>query len=153
LKPADVRSTFSRGSRIGPARARLLIFVGRLVSGTLFILGILGMLRTGADEFGSDSAEQFVIFTVHPLTAVVWTVLGVVGIAMVTEPARARLYLAGAGLVLIVWGILGLALDGSPSQLFVRDTPLIVLHLVGGAISLAAVLVPLPERAERMAQG
>jgi hypothetical protein len=139
-------------SQIGPARARLLLSTGRLISGTFLILGILGMLRTGGDELGEDSAAQLLIFTVHPLTAIVWTILGVVGVVMATDPARARRYLIGAGALLVAWGVLGLALDGEPSQMFVRDAHLIALHLIAGAVSLAAALAPLPERAEEAAE-
>lgn len=145
---ADARPWRSEDSRTGDARTRLVLFTGRLISCALLFLGILGMLRTGSDDFGGDSAEQLWIFTVHPLTAVVWTILGVAGVAMVARPAWAGRYLAFTGVLLLAWGVLGLALDGSASQLFVRDVPLVVMHLAGGVICLAAVLAPLPGRGD-----
>jgi len=146
---AGARPSLPEGSRTGDARTRLVLFTGRLISCALLFLGILGMLRTGSDDLGGDSAEQLWIFTVHPLTAIVWTILGVVGVAMAASPLWARRYLAFTGVLLLIWGVLGLALGGSGSQLFVSDVPLVVMHLVGGAICLAAVLA---RRAGRPAQ-
>ena len=42
--------------RIGAARARVLLGTGRLVSATYLMLGILGMLRTGADDLNGLTA-------------------------------------------------------------------------------------------------
>jgi hypothetical protein len=132
--------------QIGAARARLLLAVGALVSCTFLALGILAMLRTGARGLGSDHAVPFAIFTVHPLTAIIWTALGVVGVAMSAVPRGAQLYLAWAGALLVVWGLLGLLLDGEPSKVFVRDMSMVTLHLVAGGIALVAAWAPLPER-------
>jgi hypothetical protein len=122
---------------ITKARAHRLTVTGNLVSGTFLILGILGMLRTQFDE-----TLDLTIFRVHPLTAVIWFVLGVVGVAMCVDARRAQVFLAGAGALLVLWGLLCLALDGTPSDLFARDRALIVLLLVSGAASLTVALAP-----------
>lgn len=136
--------------QIGAARARLLLAVGALVSCTFLALGILGMLRAGARGLGSDQAVPLAIFSVHPLTAIIWTALGVVGVAMSAVPRSAQLYLAWAGAVLVGWGLLGLLLDGEPSKVFMRDLSMVTLHLVAGGVALVAAWTPLPERLERV---
>ncbi len=107
------------------------------MSCTLLALGILGMLQTKL-----ETTEDLTVITVHPLTAVVWFALGVVGVAMSIEARRARLYLVGAGALLTLWGLLCLVLDGTPSDLFARDPALVALLLVAGVGSLAVALVP-----------
>jgi hypothetical protein len=126
-------------------RARALVATGRLVSGVLLIIGILGMLDTRLDE-----TAVLVVFTIHPLTAVVWFVLGVAGVAMSVDARLAQLYLASTGALLVVWAILGLVLDGSPSDLFARDAQLIALHLVGGLLALGVAVAPPVGRLERV---
>jgi hypothetical protein len=130
-------------------RAALVVLMARIVSGVLFALGLLGMLKTGTDDLGSDSAEHMFVFTVHPLTAIVWLALGLVGMGMATDGIRARRYLIPVGLILLVWGILALAGAGSATQLFVDDGHVIALHLVGAAASLLVALAPVPGWAAR----
>jgi hypothetical protein len=121
-----------------------MVLVGNLISCTLLALGIIGMLQTKL-----ESTEDVTIITVHPLTAVVWFILGVVGVAMCLEARRARLYLVATGAVLALWGLLCLALDGTPSDVFARDPALVALLLVGGVLSLAVALAPPVARLER----
>ncbi len=90
------------------ARGRAIIGMSRVVSGVLFSLGLLGLLKSGTD----NSPEQLFVFTIHPFTALVWLVLGLVGIAMSVAPERAQLYLVGTGVILLVWAALCLALGG-----------------------------------------
>lgn len=130
------------GASIASERARLGASVSRLVAGSLLLLGILGLLRTA----GNGGTEALTIFTVHPLTALAWTVLGLVGVAMSTSPDRARRYLIGAGGLLVAWAVLGLLLDGEPSDLFVRDAELIALHGVLGLLALGTALTDAPAR-------
>jgi hypothetical protein len=132
-------------------RTGVVVLVARIVSGALFALGLLGMLKTGTDDLGSDSAEHMFVFTVHPLTAIVWLVLGLVGMGMATDGIRSRRYLVGTGVLLLVWAVLALAGAGSATQLFVDDAPLVALHLVGAVASLAVSLVPVPRWAARVA--
>ena len=128
----------------GDARARHLVAVGNLVSGALFIMGILGMLQTQLEE-----TADLTVIRVHPLTAVVWFALGVVGIAMCLQARRARVYLIGTGALLTAWGLLCLALDGSPSDVFARDKGLVAVLLAGGLLSLGVALAPPVVRPER----
>ena len=130
---------------ITAARGRALVVIGRLLSGTLLSLGILGMLKTKLDE-----TVELTVFTVDPVTAVVWLVHGVVGVAMSVDARLAQLYLAWTGGLLVVWALLGLTLDGSPSDLFARDPALIVMHLVGGLLALTVALAPPVGRLERV---
>ncbi len=115
-----------------------------MISCTLLLLGIVGMLMTRLEE-----TEELAVFTVHPLTAVVWFVLGVVGVAMSVDARRAQVYLAATGGLLVLWGLLCLALDGSPSDVFARDPELVALLLVGGAVSLVVALTSPVARLDR----
>jgi hypothetical protein len=118
-------------------RGRRLVATGNLVSCTFLALGIIGMLETRLDE-----TEDLTIVTVHPLTAVVWFALGVVGVALSIDARRAQVFLAAAGALLVLWGLLCLVLDGSPSEVFARDPALVALLLVAGAVSLVVSLTP-----------
>ena len=129
---------------ISKGRAHRLVMIGNLVSCTFLALGIVGMLQTKLED-----TQDLTVITVHPLTAVIWFLLGVVGVAMSIEARRARLFLIGAGALLTVWGLLCLALDGTPSDLFARDAALVALLLVAGVMSLAVAFVPPLGRLDR----
>ena len=81
------------GVSIALDRDRLMMTVGRFVAGLLLLLGIVAVLRTK----GQGGTWALAIFTVHPLTALVWAALGLVGVAMSTSIERTRRYLTGAG--------------------------------------------------------
>jgi uncharacterized protein DUF4383 len=123
---------------ISTARAERIAqtVVGQIVSCGALGLGVLELLRTGGARHTSD----LFIFTIHPLTAVVHTALGIVGVAMVARPSTTRPYLIGAGALLVLWGLLALLLGGEPSAFFVRDAALVALHMVVGAVALVAAL-------------
>ena len=122
---------------ISKARAHSLIVAGNLVSCAFLALGIVGMLQTKLQD-----TQDLTIITVHPLTALIWFLLGMVGVAMSVEPGRARLFLGGAGALLTLWGLLCLLLDGTPSDLFARDPALVALLLVAGVGSLVVAFAP-----------
>lgn len=126
------------------ARTRAIAATARTVSGIAVTLGLLGVLNTGLDELGSDSAETLFVFLVHPLTAIAWLSIGLVGIPMATEPERARRFLTVVGGLLLAWALLALAAGDGATQMLTRDRELIVLHLVGGAVSLLVAVGPLP---------
>jgi hypothetical protein len=126
------------------ARARAIAATARTVSGVAVALGLLGVLNTGLDELGSDSAETLFVFLVHPLTAIAWLLIGLVGIPMATETERARRFLAVVGALLLAWALLAVAAGDGATQMLTRDRELIVLHLVGGAVSLLVAVGPLP---------
>jgi Domain of unknown function (DUF4383) len=125
-----------------PDGAPLTVTVCRLVSGLLLLLGIVSVLRT----VGQGGTWALAVFTIHPLTGVVWTALGVVGIAMSTSVERARRYLVGAGTLLVAWAVLCIVLDGRPSDFFVRDPDLIALNGLCGLLALATALTDIPAR-------
>lgn len=121
------------------ARGRLLMATGHTVSGLFLALGILAALRTHLDQ-----TAQLAMFTVSPAIAAVWLVLGIVGVSAVVSPRPARIYLLVAGALLLLWGALGLLIggDGGAGEMFVRDVPLVTLHLVAGAVALAVCGIP-----------
>lgn len=121
-------------------RSRALIGAGRFASALLFSLGLLGVLKTGTDE----GTLKLFTFTVHPLTVVVWLILGLVGIAMSVDAGRAQIYLIATGTILVAWGLLALAVGGGATDALARDTSTLVLHLVGGGACLFVALGPLP---------
>ncbi|WP_217915043.1 DUF4383 domain-containing protein [Miltoncostaea marina] len=127
----------------GP-RARAVTAIGRLVSGLLVTLGLLGVLKTSLDDLGSDSAEEFLVFTVHPLTGLAWLLLGLVGVAMCARTAGCRAYLVGAGVLLALWALLAVAIGDSATQLLTRDGDVVALHLALAALSLLAAAAPFP---------
>jgi Domain of unknown function (DUF4383) len=124
------------------ARARRLVAIGNLISGVYAMLGLLGMLLT---QMQSD--EVLAVIPVTPASSVVYLVIGLVGVAMSVEPARAQLYLAGTGGLLVLWGLLCLAVGGS--DVFPRDAALVALLLSSGALALATALAPPLARLDR----
>lgn len=131
------------------SRGRAAVGASRFVSGVLFSLGLLGLLKSGTD----NSPEQLLVFTIHPFTALVWLVLGLVGIAMSVAPDRAQLYLIGTGVILLVWAVLCLALGADVSQIVARDASTLGMYLIGGAGCLVVALAPLPGAARHAAGG
>lgn len=130
---------------LSKARGHRLMVTGNLVSCTFLALGIVGMLETRLQE-----TATLAIFTVHPITAVVWLIIGIVGVAMSVDPRSAQVFLLGAGVLLGLWGILCLVLGDAASDVFARDRSLIVLLLVFAAISLVVALVPPIARLHRV---
>jgi hypothetical protein len=130
-------------------RERAAIGLVRAISGGLVFLGTVGLLRTGADDFGSGSTKDLEGLTVHPLTALVWLVIGLVGVAMSVAPARARLFLIGVGSLLVLWGLVAILTGGEASTFFTDDPPVVALHLVAGAAALLVALAPTPRFLER----
>ncbi len=126
-------------------RGRAIVGMSRFASGVLFSLGLLGVLKSGTD----DSPEQLLVFAIHPLTAVIWLVMGLVGIAMSVEPRRAQLYLIGTAGILLTWAVLCLLLGAGVSQIVARDLATLALYLIGGVACLIVALAPFPKGAER----
>ena len=131
------------------ARGRASVGMSRFVSGVLFSLGLLGLLKSGTD----NSPEQLFVFTIHPFTALVWLVLGLVGIAMSVALGRAQLYLIGTGVILLAWAALCLALGAGVSQIVARDTATLAMYLIGGVGCLIVALAPLPGAERSAASG
>ncbi|HET6690553.1 MAG TPA: DUF4383 domain-containing protein [Miltoncostaeaceae bacterium] len=124
----------------GTRRERSMIGAARIVCGTLTFAGIVGLLRVGSTGEAKDIA------TVHvaPATALVWFVLGIVGVALSVRPDRARWYLIGAGGLLTLWGLVGLLTQGA-GDVLTNDPSTVALLLVLGVGALAVALGPTPE--------
>ena len=130
-------------------RERAAIGTARSICAVFLFLGILGLLRTGAGDFGSGSTKDLARLTVHPLSALAWLVIGLVGVPMSAAPARARLFLIGAGGLLVLWGLIALSTGGEASTFFTDDPPVVALYLVAGGTALVVSLVPIPGFLER----
>lgn len=122
-------------------RDRVLAGVAQGTACFYLIAGIVQLLHNGLSRFGENGRNLFE-FSVNSGGALVYLVLGLVGIAAATMPSRARLYCMAAGAIILLWGVLGVATG--------TDDPLggngrtAVLHLALGAASLTAVLWPRP---------
>ena len=130
-------------------RRRAAVGLTRFIGGTLLFLATVGLLRTGIGDFGSGSTKDLAGLTVHPLTALVWLALGLVGVAMSVDPARARLFLIGAGGLLVPWGLVALLTGGEVSTFFTDDAPVVALHLALGVAALLVAIAPAPAFLER----
>lgn len=113
-----------------------------LVSSVLLMLGILGLLRSGLGEISSPDGRYLFLFLSHPVSALVYLALGLVGIYANTRLAWARTFLAALGGLMVTWALLGLALDGEPNDAFTSDRWTIALHVAVGVVSLLMSVVP-----------
>ena len=129
----------------GTRRERSMIGAARIVACLLGFLGLISLLRTGSTGDTKDVAG----FTVHPLTAVVWLVIGIVGIAMSVEAVRARLYLIGTGALLVLWALVAILTGGGASDAFTTDWTVLTLHLVLGLGALGVAFGPTPDFVEK----
>lgn len=143
----------SSPTTIDVPRARAVTRVGRLVTGVLAFLGMLGVLRTGGGDISGETAESLFVFSVHPLTGYIWLLLGLVGVGMCARPRGAWRFLVVAGPLLVVWALIALAVGDGASRVFDRDAPLVSLHLLLGAVSIAAAVAPLPAGLRRALEG
>lgn len=120
------------------ARDGRLQIWGRFVSGLLALLGILGLLRVGF----TGPADTVAVFVVHPVSAMIYLVAGLIGIALVARAPGRRIFAVFGGAGLALWGLLSLALQGSPTEVFSADQETVALHLVLGLAGLALALTP-----------
>jgi hypothetical protein len=127
----------------GTRRERSMIGSARIVGCVLAFLGLIGMLRVGT----TGEAKDVATFLVHPVSAVAWFVIGMVGIATSVHAVRARLFLIVAGAVLALWGLVGLLTDAS--DVLTDDLSTVALLLVLGLGSLAVALGPTPDFVEK----
>lgn len=131
-----------------PPRDRLVVATGHTISALFLALGILAALRTHLDE-----VAQLAMFTVSPGIAVAWLIIGVVGVSAVVRPRATRVYLLATGGLLLLWGVLGLVLDGAGAEMFVRDMPLVTLHLIAGAVAVGVCLIRAPAATRQSPSG
>jgi hypothetical protein len=119
---------------------RLVLPTSHLISDTLFMYGVLGLLITGFDFYSNVTGVTFLGMTVNPLTNTVHLVAGLVGIAMGASPRGARRYLLLIGALGVPLAVAGFLLDGTMSDYFATNTPMNVAHLVIGVVALAVGL-------------
>jgi hypothetical protein len=110
-----------------------------LAFGAIYLLvGIVGFLITGFDNFAGQTDETLIVFDINPLHNVVHLLIGVVGLALSRTLAGARtfglLLAVGYGLA-FVYGLFAVGQDWDILNLNWADN---ILHLssaiVGGAI-------------------
>jgi len=128
----------------GTRRERSMIGAARIVGCVVGFAGLIGLLRTGSTGETKDVATLLVA----PATAVVWFVLGLVGIALSVEATRARFFLIGAGALLTLWGLVGLVTQGA-SDVLTNDPSTVALLLVLGVGALAVAFGPTPDFVEK----
>ena len=119
-----------------------------LVIGALFLLiGILGFVVTGFDNFAEHTDETLLGFEVNPLHNVVHIVVGLAGLLMSSSLSTARAF---GWLLAIAYGgtfVLGLVVDDDPDQNFLSlNAADNVLHLVSAGLGLVIALAPARER-------
>lgn len=125
------------------------MFTG-FVCGSLLILGLVGLFLTGFDYFSNVTGVALLMFTVNPLTNVIHIVTALLGMAVWSEPARARAFLALIGVLGLPWAIFGYLADGTMADIFGRNPELVTVHLV---LSAAALCIAFwPARASRLGQ-
>lgn len=107
-----------------------------LIACMLGMLGVLGLLRTGLANPWRDQGTDLLGMTTHPITALIHTVIGLVGVPIAREAGAARRYLWLVGSLLALWTAAGFAFDGAPNDLFVRDPFLLAVHALGAATCL-----------------
>ena len=129
----------------GTRRERSMIGAARIVGCVLSFAGLVSVLRIGTTGETKDVATMIV----HPATAVLWLVIGLVGIAMSVAAVRARRFLIVAGALLTVWGLAGL-LSGGASDFLTNDRETLALLLVLGIGALSVALAPTPDFVEKV---
>ncbi len=126
-------------------RDRLVVATGHTISALFLALGILGALRTHLDQVAQLRCSRC-----HRPSRWRGCIIGIAGVNVVVKPGVTRVYLLVAGGLLLLWGVLGLAVDGAGTgaEMLVRDIPLVILHLVAGAVAVAVCLIPAPAVAD-----
>ena len=85
-----------------------------------------------------------------PLTGLAWFLMGLAGIAMCASTAGCRRFLTGAGVLLLLWALLAVAVGDDATQLLTRDADVVALHAALAAVALLAALAPLPGAVTRV---
>ena len=97
------------------------------------------MFLTGFDYFSNITGVPLLTFTVNPLTNVIHLAVGSVGTAMTTSGVHARRFLALVAALGLPWAISGYFLEGTSSDFFARNPPLVNAHLATALIALGVV--------------
>lgn len=106
-----------------------------LVFGVVYlIVGVLGFLSTGFDNFAADSNDKLLIFEVNPLHNIVHILIGamwVAGARTAESAKQVNMIIGVAYLLVALLGIFGLLDD-----LINNNGADVGLHLVSGAAAL-----------------
>lgn len=106
-------------------------------SGTILVLGILTMLRSGTGEWDVVHAREVIAWPGHFLTGVAEVAIGLTGVWCATRESLTRAWLTLSGVFLVAWAVAGVLMDGDPNDVFTADPALVAIHGLGGLISLA----------------
>lgn len=129
----------------GTRRERSMIGAARIVACVLGFAGLVGLLRIGS----TGETKDLVTLLVAPATAVIWFVIGIVGIALSVQADRARAFLIVVGALLTLWGLAGLVTQGA-SDVLTNDPSTVALLLVLGVGALGVALGPTPDFVEHV---
>jgi uncharacterized protein DUF4383 len=131
------------GQPIGPKRERGLVFYVRLVGGIYLTLAILGLLMTGLTPFAPAEGDTLLVFSVNPLTNLIHLLVGLVAVPAAERLKMAQRLALWLGALMVVWAVLGFALDGSTADIFATNVEIALLHLATGLVGVGlAVGVP-----------
>ncbi len=107
-----------------------------LVFGAVYILvGVLGFLVTGFDDFANRTGEVLVLFGVNPLHNIVHIAIGAVWVVSAAKHNSAKAVNTAIGAVYLILGILGLV-DLGILGFINHNTADGWLHVVSGALGL-----------------
>jgi hypothetical protein len=130
---------------IGIKQARIATWLAAFWSCWYLLLGIIGILTTGADYFSNVTGVRVFGFSMNPLVSVIYLCVGLIGIPAATSPIWARRFLLILGGLGLPFAIVGFALDGSMSDYFATNTQSNAVHLLTAVSSLVVALWPARE--------
>jgi hypothetical protein len=133
------------GQPIGPKRARALQFFGRTVGGTYLTLAILGLLMTGLTPLAPSEGSILGVFSLNPLSSLLHLAVGLAAVPMAERQTTAQRLALWLGAAMLVWAVVGFALDGSSADIFATGVETNLLHLATGLVGLG-LAIGMPRR-------
>jgi hypothetical protein len=107
------------------------------VFGAVYVLvGLLGFVFTGFDNFAGTEGEREIIFEVNPLHNIVHIAVGALWLASSRAEASARAVSTLIGAVYLLLGVVGFFLVGTSANILALNTPDHFLHLATAALAL-----------------
>ncbi len=132
--------------RYTPAQIYALAF-----GATLLLVGLLGFIANSSFDVGSNvNGNNFIVFEVNGWHNLVHIASGLVGLAMWRNPATARSFALGFGVVYLLVTIIGFADGNDVLGLIPVNAADNVLHL---AIAAAGILAWMASRTVRATHG
>jgi len=108
-----------------------------LVAGVVYlIVGVVGFLFTGFDNFAAESGDTVIVFGVNPLHNIIHILVGALWVGGARSPAGAKSVNTLIGVVYLALGVLGIFVGDSLFGFINHNAADWVLHLVSGAVSL-----------------